>query len=136
MSTPLAGGTTKDLPDLDDDGDVIVADNIRATRALYASAMLEEIKLFSVVDRLVEQFASGKLPLGRGNAGKRLYQYWKNAPSRLSESDRRNLYSRTFGLPGGEGVAAPNQEFADLWLRFVAAVAELRNHKSTPRNQP
>ena len=85
LSTPFPNNTAKHLPALGDAPDIIVADNIRAAQTLYTSAMLEEVELFSVVDRLVEQFSNGQLPLGRGNAGKRLYQYWKHASLRLNE---------------------------------------------------
>ena len=50
---------TADLPDLQDQGNhahEIVADNIRAVQAIYSAALLEELKAFQVVDRLVELF--------------------------------------------------------------------------------
>ena len=124
MSTPFLNDLSVLLPDLDDAGSEILADNLRAAQGLYFAAMLEEAKVFAVVDRLADLFSTGRLPLGRGNAGERLYLYWKHAPIRLSGKDRRNLYSRTFGFPGGDGEAASNREFADLWMRFVAAVSE------------
>jgi hypothetical protein len=113
-----------DLPDLDAQSDLqIVADNIRAMQAIYFAAMLEELRMFQVVDKLVEQFQSGMLPLGKGNAGDTLYAYWKKSVNRLSEIERRNLYARTFGLAGGEPQVSPNREFSDLWLRFISAVS-------------
>jgi hypothetical protein len=71
---------------------------------------------------VVARFVQGLLPLGRGPAGEILYRYWKRRADRFSETERRNLYARTFGLPGGEADATPNREFADLWLRFISAV--------------
>ena len=114
-----------DLPDLEAQSDVeIQANNLRAMQAIYFAAMLEEVKLFGVVDKLVELFQSGMLPLGKGTAGDRLYKYWKESVNRLSEIERRNLYARTFGFPGGDASQGnPNREYNDLWLRFVSAVS-------------
>jgi hypothetical protein len=116
-----------DLPRLEETEELeIVVDNLHAMQALYFSAMLEEVKLFQVVEKLVELFQQGMLPLGRGKAGDFLYGYWKKAVDRLSEVERRNLYARAFGFPGGEPQGAPNREFNELWLRFVSAVSSFR----------
>lgn len=113
------------LPNLEEHADVeIVADNLRAMQALYFSASLEELKVFQVVDKLVELFHIGMLPLGRGKAGDILYNYWKKSVDRLTELERRNLYARAFGFPGGDaGQGMPNREFDNLWLRFISAVS-------------
>jgi len=79
------------------------------------------MKLFQVADRLVELFASGQLPIG-GTGGKRLYDYWKQLSQRLSAADRRNLFARVFGFPGGDDSLS-NREFNNLWARFIAAAA-------------
>ena len=114
-----------DLPDLEAQSDIeIQADNLRAMQAIYFSAQLEDLKVFQVVDKLVELFQNGMLPLGKGNAGNILYDYWKQAIKRMTETERRNLYFRTYGFPGGDAAAgAPNREFNDLWLRFISAVS-------------
>jgi len=113
------------LPDLEAQSDIeIQADNLRAMQAIYFAAQLEDLKVFQVVDKLVELFQNGMLPLGKGNAGNTLYDYWKQAVKRMTETERRNLYFRTFGFAGGDQSAgAPNREFNDLWLRFVSAVS-------------
>jgi hypothetical protein len=86
--------------------------------------MLEEMRMFQVVDKLVELFQYGMLPLGKGEAGRLLYSYWKSSPERISEIERRNLYSRVFGSVGGDpGQGNPNREFNDLMLRFISAVS-------------
>lgn len=115
-----------DLPDLEAQADVeIVADNVRALQAVHFSAMLEELRLFQVVDKLVELFQNGLLPFGRGRAGDLLFAYWKKGVDRLSEGERRNIYARAFGMPGGDPtVGNPNREFGDLFLRFASAVSE------------
>jgi hypothetical protein len=117
-----------DLPDLEAAADVeIQADNLRAMQAIYYAAMLEELKLFEVVSKLVELFQSGMLPLGKGNAGNYLFSYWKKSITRFTEVERRNLYARTFGFPGGEATQDTiNREFNDLWLRFVSAVSSFK----------
>lgn len=114
-----------DLPDLEAQSDIeIQSDNLRAMQAIYFAAQLEDLKVFQVVDKLVELFQNGMLPLGKGNAGNTLYDYWKQSIKRMTETERRNLYSRTFGFPGGDATAgSPNREFNDLWLRFVSAVS-------------
>jgi hypothetical protein len=116
------------LPELETFADVeIIADNLKAMQALYFSAMLEDLRMFQVVDKLVELFQLGQLPLGKGTAGDLLYGYWKKAVNRMSEIERRNLYGRAFGFPGGEPTFGnPNREFTDLWLRFVSAVSSFR----------
>src|SRR5262249_55688655 len=58
-----------DLPELEDQTDYqIVVDNIRAMQPIYFAAMLEELKVFQVVDKLVELFQNGVLPISRGAA--------------------------------------------------------------------
>ena len=54
--------------------------------------MFDELKAFDVVDTLVELLQQGTLPIGLGDAGKMLYKYWKDAPNRMSEAERRNFY--------------------------------------------
>ena len=114
-----------DLPDLEEQADVeIVVDNLHAMQALYYAASLEELKVFQVVDKLVELFQHGYLPLGKGFAGDGLYKYWKESIDRLSEIERRNLYARCFGFPGGAAEeGSPNREFESLWMRFISAVS-------------
>ena len=113
-----------DLPDLNTVTDnAIVKTNIMGLQPVYFSAMFEEMKVFQVVDRLVELFQNGVLPIGLGSAGNYLYKYWKEAPNRISEAERRNFYARAFGIPGGDDAGMPNREFSDLWLRFISAVS-------------
>jgi len=116
-----------DLPDLDETAELdIVPDNLRAVQALYFSAILEEGRLFQVADTVVDQFNAGTLPFGRlGDGGNRIFRYWRTANDRLSEFERRNLYARVFGFPGGDAaLEGVNRPFTDLWLRFVSSVSE------------
>jgi phage tail sheath protein FI len=116
--------TAISLPDLSSAVDLeIVATNLRAIQTLYVAAMLEELALFRVVDRLVELFTRGQLPLGASDAGRLLSQYFRSVANRLSEAQRRGLYARVFGIPGSDDGPTPNRDFDTLWIRFVSAVA-------------
>ena len=114
-----------ELPDLEAEVDVeIVEANLHAMQAMYFAAMLEEVKLFQVADKLVELFHQGVLPLGRGRAGDLLFRYWKKSNDRFTEVERNNLYGRAFGLPGGDpALGSTNREFNNSWLRFISAVS-------------
>lgn len=115
-----------DLPDLESEGTTdheIVADNIRALQPAYFAAMFEELKVFQVVDKLVELFQNGILPIGKGEAGNNLFKYWKETATRVSEAERRSFYARTLGFVGGDDGGFPNREFNDLWMRFISAVS-------------
>lgn len=114
-----------DLPDLEAATDVdIVAENLHAVQAIYFSYQLEEMRLYQVVERIVELFRQGLLPLGRSHIGDYLYKYYQKTAERITESERRDLYFRCFGAPGGNPNAGePNREFNELWLRFVSAVS-------------
>ena len=100
----------------------IVSANLRALETVYFTAMLEEARLFDVLDRLVAMFSRGMLPLGPGRAGAMLYRHWKGHHSRLTTEQRRSVYARAFGLPGGDGSVMANREFNDLWMSFVSIV--------------
>lgn len=122
---------TIDLPDLGGKNE-IVSDNVRAIQVIYTAAMLEDLKLFQVVDRLAQLFQHGLLPLNRRGAASGLYKYWKETSARMTETDRRNLYASTLGLAGGVDGVAVNREFIDLWMRFVARVAVLGRQPVIP----
>jgi len=106
------------------------ATSIRAVQSIYAAAMLEELKLFQVADRLVELFQSGVLPIARGVAGQQLYRYARTSRDRLTAADRRTLYARTLGIGGHQTGARWNRDFGDLWMRFLASVAALARQAS------
>ncbi|WP_266170730.1 hypothetical protein [Dyella subtropica] len=113
-----------DLPNLEDLEDAnIVSENVRVMGPMIVAAMFDELKAFQVVDRIVEQFQHGTLPIGPGNAGKLLYRYWRETPNRISEQERKNFAAITLGIPGGDPNTAVNREFNDLWIRFVSSVS-------------
>ena len=123
--------TNGSLPDLSSTGVEVIAENIRAVGPIYSSAMLEELKLFQVADQLVAAFQNGMLPINR-SAARNLYQYWRETPQRLTAADRKNLYSRVLGTPGGEEGVVSNRDFNDLWIRFISSVSELNRASDVP----
>lgn len=120
------------LPDLED-GVVaeIIPENLSALSAVYFAAMLEELKFFATAERIAEQFMSGMVPIIKGEAGRALYEFIRNEPTRLfNEAQRRSLYARAFGLAqGAVDEPMPNREFSDLWIRFLSNVS-LANRQS------
>jgi hypothetical protein len=114
------------LPDLEQDVSnfEVISENIFALQPAYFAAMLEELKVFQVVEKVVELFQNGVLPVVKGDAGNLLFTHWKNAALRVSEVERRSFYARTLGFPGGD-ADSPNRDFKDLFMRFVSAVSSL-----------
>ena len=122
------------LPDLDQISDYqIQAENVRLMGSIICAAMMDELKVFQVVDRLVEMSQNGTLPIGRGTAGEMLYKYWKETPNRMSEVERLNFYAICIGIPGGDANSKGNWEFNDLWIRFVSTVSSLVRQKTIDR---
>ena len=101
----------------------IVAENIQPMQAIYFAYQLEQMRAFEVVERIVELYQQGLLPLGAGPAEQAL-QRCAQAGDRLTELERAHLYARAFGAPGGEArEGETNHEYLSLWLRFLASVA-------------
>jgi hypothetical protein len=124
-SDPTSASIGIDLPDLDQQGTTtLVPNNIRLMGPVIVAAMFDELKVFQVVDKLVENAQNGILAIGKGDAGALLYKRWKEAPNRMSEPERRDLYAMTMGQPGGNPAIQGNTDFNDLWLRFVSSVSQ------------
>jgi hypothetical protein len=105
----------------------IVEANVRAATTLYVSAVLEEMKLFAVADRIAEQFANGKIPIARSPATAPIEQWYDRRGERLGASERARMYGHVLGSSAGgssTALAQPNQEFAPLWARFIDAVGD------------
>lgn len=101
-------------------------EQLRAAAALFSAAVLDEANVFAVVDRIAELFNTGMLPLASQASGSRLYDYWKYAENRMSEDDRRGVYTRVFGSTSDDpstNVEA-NGAFRELWLRFLGSLVE------------
>jgi hypothetical protein len=91
------------------------------------------MRLFQVVERIVELFRQGLLPLGKGFVGDYLFSYYKKAAERITEGERRDLYMRVFGAPGGNPASEPNRDFNELWLRFISAVSSFARQLTVER---
>ncbi len=104
----------------------IVTENLRAVQAIYFAYQLEQMRLFDVVERIVELYQQGLLPVGTGSAVESLRDRVAT-DDRLSAPERAYFYARALGVEGvpaatvGEGE--PNRDFLSLWLRFVSSVA-------------
>ncbi|MFV8750688.1 hypothetical protein ACNOYE_09060 [Nannocystaceae bacterium ST9] len=103
----------------------IVAENLLVLAELYAAAQLEQAKVIAVLDTIAGQFMAASVTIQPGQASEALYHWLKDSSNRISEVERRSHYLLAFGFAGGgvTGVAA-NDEFAELWMTFVTAVAQ------------
>ena len=106
--------------------------NVEAMGPMICAAMFDELKAFDVLDTILYQWQQGTLPIDVSPAGRMLYDYWKSAPNRMSEAERRGLYALTMGIPGGSvnGNGSVNRDFNDLWMRFVSSVSTLVRQKT------
>ena len=123
------------LPDLDEATDSeIIRENLEAAQAIYFAHQLEEARMPQVVEKLVELFRAGLLPLSYGKTGDYLYSYYKKSSERITEGERRDLYMRAFGTPGGDPTYnQPNREFSDLWMRFISSVSSFGRQLTVDR---
>jgi hypothetical protein len=114
-----------DLPELDAGTAVeIIPDNVRAVQAIYFSAQLEEMRMHAALEKLVEHFQTGMLPVSRGSAADKVYAWIKGTQDRLNEVERRSIYGRVLGLAqGATNEGMPNREFSDLWFRFLSTLS-------------
>lgn len=124
-----AGGL--DIPDLSDQGssagpDDIRKANIESVAVISAAHNLEQARLFDVVDRIMETWWNGQLPVGFDKGSKALDDLFWATDGRLSPAARHMQYSRVLGASGGEvsTEVQPNTQFDDLFKRFVASLAE------------
>ncbi|MGI8730639.1 MAG: hypothetical protein ACR2LK_11750 [Solirubrobacteraceae bacterium] len=104
--------------------DEVAQDSVRATGTLYAAAVLEELALIELVERLNELNQDKMLSIGAGEASNLLHQFWDKSYKRMPPKRRAKVYARVFG--GGDTTAddAPNEAFAGLWQDLVSALAE------------
>jgi hypothetical protein len=110
----------------------IEPDNIRAVGLVYAAYQLEEMRLIPVVDRIVMSFNNGLIPVVFDAGGRALDAYYWDRDDRMTEAERRSVYSRVLGVPGGDvsKEAIVNSQFNDVFIRFLASLAELHRQES------
>lgn len=104
--------------------DEVAQDSVRAAGTLYAAAVLEELALIELVERLNELNQDKMLSIGAGEASNLLHEFWDKGYKRMAPKRRAKLYAHVFG--GGDSAAddAPNDAFGDLWKSLVTALAQ------------
>ncbi|MEM6896082.1 MAG: hypothetical protein AAF576_01810, partial [Pseudomonadota bacterium] len=90
---PLSGG--------DVESDQIVPANIRAVSAIYVVYQCEQMMLFPVVDRIVELFMAGLLPMAGDNLARKLDEYYWDNDDRVSPNGRAAQFTRALNAGGG-----------------------------------
>jgi hypothetical protein len=123
---PLTGGTTGG------GDDEIIPDHIRGVAMLYAAYQLDVMGLIKVVDRNVEIFMNGQLPVSNDMGGNALNAYYWDTVNRMSESARWMQYGRVLGAKGADvsKEVQPNSPFDNLFLSFLSALAEYNRQQS------
>ena len=129
-----SGGTTQgsfDLPPLTGastggGADEIIPDHVRGVAMHYAALQLEIVGLIKVVDRNVEIFMNGQLPVSNDMGGNALNAYYWDRINQMTESQRWMQFTRVLGAKGGEvsKEVQPNTPFDDLFMRFLSALSE------------
>jgi len=109
---------------------------VSAAGVIYAAFELEQIKVFTVADRVVELAQQGLLPVTRPNASRALSRYWQDRPNRLTEHERRSVYGQALGKGGDQQSPQVNRDFHDLWMRFVSTASEYSRQRSTTPRKP
>ena len=91
---------------------------------LYAAAVLEELSLIELVERLNELNQNKMLSIGAGAASNLLHEFWDKSYKRMPPKRRAALYAGLFGAPAGDGASASaNEEFPALFQALIAAIA-------------
>lgn len=122
------------LPEFDDATDqVAVRENLLGAQAVAFAAHCEDMNMFQVVEKCVDLFRLGLLPISRGKAGDYLYGYLKKSAERMTQNERLDLYRQVLGRNDGDPSTPGNPEFRELWLRFVAAVSNFGRQLSVDR---
>ncbi|MDJ0994558.1 MAG: hypothetical protein QNI90_13360 [Dinoroseobacter sp.] len=124
-----------DLPPLSDPAggsEQIVPENIKAISAIYMVYQCEQMLLFDVVDRIVELFMAGLLPMGGDALARKLDTYYWNGDDRVSKSGRMAQASRALGAPGGDigpDVTA-NTDFNPTLMHVISSLAEFERQRN------
>ncbi|GAB2507566.1 hypothetical protein [Lysobacter humi (ex Lee et al. 2017)] len=122
------------LPEFDDVTDqVAVRENLLGAQAVAFAAHCEDMGMFQVVEKCVDLFRMGLLPISRGKAGDYLYGYLKKSAERMTQNERLDLYRQVLGRNEGDPALPGNPEYKELWLRFMAAVSNFGRQLSVDR---
>lgn len=122
------------LPEFDDATDkVAIKENLDGAQAVAFASHCEDMNMFQVVEKCVDLFRTGLLPISRGKAGDYLYSYLKKSAERMTQNERLDLYRQVLGRNEGDPTMPGNVEFKELWLRFIAAVSSFGRQLSVDK---
>ena len=122
------------LPEWDDSADQVAQrENLLGAQAVAFAASCDDMNMPQVVEKCVDLFRLGLLPISRGTAGDYLYSYLKKAGERMTLGERLDLYRQVLGRNEGDPNTPSNVEFKELWLRFIAAVSQFGRQLSVDR---
>lgn len=120
------GFASLDLPAIvseDASNQEIEPPNVQCVAMIGAACEIEQTGAFDVVDKMVELFTQGMLPVRDDSGGRALNRYYWQAESRLDAAARASLYARALGRGDtGNTDAQPNIQFEQLMMRFVSAL--------------
>ncbi|MCG7519838.1 hypothetical protein [Ruegeria sp. Ofav3-42] len=105
----------------------LMPDNIRLMGVMIVAAMFDEIRALQSLDYIVESSQRGDLVLGSSDVGQWLFNYWRDAPNRLSDLERRTFCAQTIGVPGGEPGTRRNSDFQPLMMHMCSNISKLIN---------
>ena len=113
----------------------LVPENIRLMGVMFVSAMFDEIRAFQCLDYCVEASQRGEIVLvGNNDVGQWLFNYWRDAPNRLSDLERRTFLSQTIGVPGGEPGYSRNEQAQPLMMHLCSNVSKLMSQYREAEN--
>lgn len=118
----------------------IVKANVRASATLFAAGTFDEMKLFDVVDRIVDDVRSARVRITSKTTRAMVDAYASARPERLTKADRQEL-ARFVREPVqstlGQGVtdSAKEMEAYAALVRDVAASLEQFAHENTTSSE-
>ncbi|WP_028644138.1 hypothetical protein [Nocardioides sp. URHA0020] len=120
------GFASLDLPAIvseDASNQEIEPPNVECVAMIGAAYEIEQTGAFDVVDKMVELFTQGMLPVRDDSGGRALNRYFWQTETRLDAAARAGLYARALGRGDtGNTDAQPNTQFEQLMMRFVSAL--------------
>lgn len=124
--TAETGFATLELPPIvseDASNQEIEPTNVQAVAMIAAAQEIEQTGAFDVVDRMLELFLQGMLPVRDDSGGRSLDRYYWEAEDRLDASARSGQYARILGKGStGDSDVQPNVQFEQLLMRFVSSL--------------
>jgi hypothetical protein len=97
--------------------------NVRAVAMCAAAYECEQTGALDVVDKMLELFMNGMLPVRDDSGGRALNRYFWQADSRLDPTSRAIQFARILGKGDTGSIdAQANTQFEALLMRFVSAL--------------